>query len=83
MSMREATNDLEVIVFGGQWFTGEPSSDDLDQIVGQIGEISNGEMFDLSIFAVSVSEEMRDIGFSFVLSLDSRDVNGSFLGAHA
>ena len=83
MSMREATNDIEVVVFGGEWFTGEPFSDDLDQIVGQIGEVSDGEMFDLSVFAEGMSQEMGDIGLRLVLFRDGGDMNGSFVGAHA
>ena len=36
-------------------------------------------MFDLSVFSVGVSEEMRDVGFSIVLLRDGGDVDSSFL----
>ena len=39
-------------------------------------------MFDLSVFSVGVSEEMRDVGFSIVLLRDGGDVDSSFV-AHA
>jgi hypothetical protein len=82
MSMRKAADDLELVVLRGQGFTGESLANDGDQIGGQIGEVSEREMLDLSLFAKGVSQEMGDIGFPVELLLDGGDMNGAFVGAH-
>ena len=83
MSMRQTSDDAKVIVVVWYRFAGEPPFHDLDQVIRQIGEISEGQMFDLAILAVSVPEQMGDIGLALALFFDRGYVNGSFLDAHA
>ena len=60
----------------------EKRSELIDQVVGQVGEVSRREMLDLSVFAVRVSEEMGDVRLAFVAFCDRGYVNGAFVLAH-
>jgi len=55
----------------------------MNQVFGQVREISKCEMFDLSVFAKSVPQQMGDVGLALVLFCDRGDVDGSFIGVHA
>jgi hypothetical protein len=83
MSMGQATDDLEVILVGGQWLASEPSSNDFDQVIWQVGEVSEREVFDLSILSERMSEQMGDVGLPIVLFPNGGYMNRALFFAHA
>ena len=61
-AVRQRAEDLEIIVFARQWITGEPSTHNVDQVIWKVGKIHHCFVLDLPIFAVSVPQQVGDIG---------------------
>jgi hypothetical protein len=83
VSMGQAADDLEVILVCGQRLASESSSDDFDQVIWQVGEVSEGEVLDLSILSERMSKQMGDVSLPFVLLPDGGYVNRALFSAHA
>jgi hypothetical protein len=81
--MGQAADDLEVIVVGGQRLAGKPSSDGFDQVIWQVGEVSERQVFDLSILSERMSEQMGDVGLPLVLFPNGGYMNRASFLAHA
>ena len=67
---------------GGELLSLEGPADDVDESVGEVGEVAEGFMLDGFAVAIGAAEEDGDVGFAFVLANDSGYVHATVLGAH-
>lgn len=65
-----------------QWFPFKPFTDQIDEVIGEIRNISEGEVLDLSPFTVAMSQQVVLVASAILDTLHDRDVYGSFLCAH-
>ena len=54
----------------------------IDEVIGEIGNISEGEVLDLSPFTVAMSQQVVLVASAILDTLHDRNVYGSFLRAH-
>jgi hypothetical protein len=64
-------------------FAGEPPADHFDQVVGQIGEIPDGNVLDLSILPERASKQVSDVRLPVVTLLDRGHMDSALVLAHA
>ena len=78
--MRQTAHNPERIgICDQRAFPGETPLDVLDGIVGQVGEIADGLMLDLAVFAVGSAQEHGLVGLALVGLRHSLDMNFSWL----
>ena len=75
MTMRQTADDPKAAVLGRQGIPGQSAPDDFDQVVGQIGEIPDGNVLDFPVLPERTSKQMGDVGLPILMLLD-RGYNG-------
>lgn len=65
MPVREGANDVPLPTLVG-WLATQPSSNGIDQIGRQMGQVSEGLMLDRTVLSVGSSQEMGLVELPFV-----------------
>ena len=69
--------DAESLGGGDKGFAGERAADDIDEGIGQVGEIAEGFVLDLLTDAKGAAEQVGGIGFAFVAASSGGYVNSA------
>jgi hypothetical protein len=83
MAMGQGAGDTEVLANGGEVFPLEGAAEEVNEAIGEMGEIGEGLMFDVGTVAEGAAEEIGDIGFALVGALDSGYMHTAMFGFHA
>ena len=61
MSVREGADDAKRIVCGKERCSPEGAADQLDDVIGEVGDVAEGLVLDFSAFAEGAAQEVRDV----------------------
>jgi hypothetical protein len=75
MAVGVAALDVEDLIQSHQVLAAEGGADEFDHVRGQGGEVGQGAVLDLAIFAKALAEQGVGVELAFVLSLDYGDVD--------
>src|SRR5512135_2025212 len=79
MAVRERACDAEGLGRGDKGLALEGAFDDLDEVIGQVGEVAEGFMGDGRTLADGPSEQMGDVGLALVDPLGRSHMDGTVL----
>ena len=82
VSVGEAALAVEGVVGCDEGFALESSADESDDRIGQVGEVAEGLVFDLPVFAEGSAQEVGSVGLALVVSLCCGYVDGVFSRRH-
>ena len=82
MTVRERSNDANGVGGGDEGLALERAFDEVDEVIGQMGEVAEGLVSDGLSLANGASEQMGDIGLTFVDPLGRGHVYGAGSGWH-
>ena len=77
--MRQRAIDEEGWGGGDEALAGERAADDIDERVGEVGEVAEGFVFDLATEAEGAAEQVGGAGFAFIAASSFGYMN--FLGS--
>ena len=83
MSMGTRAQHLQRRFGRHEGFAAECKAHQLDDGVGQMGEIADGNVFDLAVLAVGASQQLGGVDAIFVAALGSDDMHGILTCRHA
>jgi hypothetical protein len=82
MPVRARAHDLEGLGDGHEGLALEGAADDVDEGFGQVGEVAQGLVLDLAVFAVAATQEVGAVDLALVGALRGDDVGGSGAGRY-
>ncbi len=74
--------DPESLGGGQEGFTGQGAADEVDQRVGEVGEVAEGFVLDVAADAEGAAEQMGGIGFALVAAFSCGYMNCTGSGWH-
>ena len=82
MAVGPRAGDLEQLIGGEQRLAAQGASDQLDDGVGEMGEVAEGLVLDLAVFAVGTSEQVGAVDAPLVAALRSDDMDRPSTSRH-
>ena len=71
MSVREGAENLEAVVDRWDKLAAQTTADSLDEIGREVGDVAEGFMKDLAVFAEATAQEVGLVDLAFVAALGS------------
>ncbi len=68
VAVRQRAIDEEGLGGGDEALAGQRAADDIDERVGEVGEVAEGFVFDLAAEAEGAAEQVGGIGFAFIVA---------------
>ena len=71
MSVRKCADNLEAVVDRWEKLTAQATADSLDEIGREVGDVADGFVKDLAVFAEATAQEVGLVDLAFVAALGS------------